>query len=114
MLGLLPLILQLVVQSLDVAVHVATDQLEPLRVASNLILGVAAVIAAGQRPFARPLLLAASGAYLAFNILFLFQYGLVNPTTGGVRYPLFAFVMGSLALAAWQWRRLGASRTGSP
>ena len=112
MLGLLPLILQLVSQALDSVLHAATDQLEPLRVASNLILGLAAVIGARPGRLARPLILVASGAYLALNILFLFQYGLVNPNTGGLRYPLFAFVIGSLALAAWQWRRVGGSRTG--
>ena len=111
MLGL-PLILQLVLQALDIVLHAATNQLEPLRVASNILLGLAAIVAARSSRFARPILLGASGAYLALNVLFLFQYGLVNPNTGGVRYPLFAFVSGSLALAAWQWRRVGGSRTG--
>ena len=112
MLGMTPLLLLLVLQALDILLHAATDQLEPLRVASNLILGLAAIMAAGSGHFARPLILVASGAYLALNILFLFHNGLVNPNTGGLRFPLFAFVIGSLALAAWQWRRVGGSRTG--
>ncbi|MEO0591883.1 MAG: hypothetical protein AAFZ11_15180 [Pseudomonadota bacterium] len=112
MLELLPLILQLVLQALDIAVHAATDQIEPLRVASNAVLGLAALVAARSGRFARPLLVGASVAYLALNIWFLFQFGLVNPNTGGVRYPLFVFVFGSLALAAWQWRGIDGSRNG--
>ena len=60
----------------------------------------------------KPILLGASGVYLAMNILFLVQFGLVNPNTGGLRVPLFVFVFGSLALAAWQLRRLGRSNAG--
>ncbi|MEL6169273.1 MAG: hypothetical protein AAFR35_11310 [Pseudomonadota bacterium] len=112
MLGLLPVIVQLFLQAFDIVVHVATDQLEPLRVASNLILGVAAFIAARPGRFAGPIIFVASVAYLVLNILFLFQFGLTNPSTGGLRYPLFAFVAGSLALAYWQWRRIGSSSTG--
>ena len=50
MFGLIPLILQLVVQALDIFVHAATDQLEPLRVASNVILGLAAMPGCAFRP----------------------------------------------------------------
>ena len=112
MLGPPALILQLVTQALDIGLHAATDQLEPLRVASNVLLGLAAIAAARSSRFAGPILLGASGAYFAMNILFLFQFGLVNPNTDGVRYPLFGFVIASLALTAWQWRRVGVSRAG--
>ena len=112
MFGLPPLILQLVLQALDVLLHVATDQLEPVRVASNLILGLAVFIAARPGRFARSLILVASGAYLALNILFLVQYGLANSNTGGLRIPLFGFVVGSLVLAGWQWCRVGGAKTG--
>lgn len=110
MLGLLPLILQLALQTLDVVVHAATDQLEPLRVASNVLLGLAASVAARSSRFAGPILLSASGAYLAMNVLFLFQYGVINPNTDALRAPLFGFVIGSLVLGGWQWRRIAGAK----
>lgn len=112
MLGLLAVILQLPLQAFDSVVHIAADQLEPLRVASNLILGVAARLAARPGRFSGPIIFITSAASLALNIAFLFQVCLANLSTGGLRYPLFAFVAGSLALAYWQWRRIGSSSTG--
>ena len=110
MLGL-PLILQLVLQALDIGTPqpISSSHCAWHRIFSSALppswLRVRAVLQ-GRSYLAR------RGPILQLNVLFLFQYGLVNPNTGGVRYPLFAFVSGSLALAAWQWRRVGGSRTG--
>ena len=102
-----PLVLLIVLQGLDILLHVATDQVEPIRIASNVIIGSGAVLALpGPLSRATSLILVSGGIHLVLNLVFLAQYGLVNPTSGGVRLPLFGFVIASLALLAWFWRRL--------
>ena len=89
-------------QMLDVAVHVATGQVEPLRLLSNLVIGAGASAWVFVPALRGPTLLWASGAvYLGLNGLFLAREGLVNPTTEALRIPLFAFVLLSLLLLAW-------------
>lgn len=112
MTALLPIILLLALQALDFLLHAATDQIEPLRVASNAIIGIGAVVALRAGDHAKTLILAVCAAYLALNCLFLFQYGLINPNTGGLRGPLFGFVIGSLMLAAWLIRSLASTKSG--
>lgn len=85
-------------QALDVAVHVATDQIEPIRILSNLLI-LTSVGTARRLPSARHLVLLGGGfAYLALNLVFVAQHGLVNPDTGQMRGALFAFVIVSLGL----------------
>lgn len=93
--------LLLIVQLLDMAVHVFTNQAEPTRIASNLILGLGALFAARQSSGRSELLLIISVLlYAVLNLVFLVQNGMVNTTTGAVRLPLFGFVMVSLALSS--------------
>lgn len=103
---MLPFVVLAIIQVLDVAVHVATGQIEPVRLASNAVLLLGAGAAMITRTHASTLLLAAGAAYLALNMLFLAQHGLVNPTTDALRIPLFGFVVGSLLSALWLRRRL--------
>ena len=104
------------VQLIDVAVHVAVDQVEPVRVLSNLVLvgsmgaavgynpGIVGGLTASDTPVGRLALVAmGSLVYLALNVWFVYEQGWVNPATERLRLPLFGFVGISLALVAWLW-----------
>ena len=81
------------IQGFDVAVHVASGQLEPLRVVASLIVTVWAVLAVVRGDVARRTVVAALGAYLALNAVFVALEGVTNPAQGdAVRWVLFALV----------------------
>ncbi|MFN2323853.1 MAG: hypothetical protein ABR510_12950 [Trueperaceae bacterium] len=82
------------IQGFDVGVHVASGQLEPLRVAASLLVTVWAIVAVVRRDAARrTVVVAALGAYLALNAVFLALEGVTNPAQdGAVRWMLFALV----------------------
>lgn len=103
---LLPLALLVALQAIDIAVHVATGQIEVLRILSNLVI-VAGVGLAGRMQAPVWALCGALG-YLGLNALFLVLFGLINPTTDSLRVPLFGFLALSLMLAAWVYRRVRA------
>lgn len=96
-------------QALDVILHIATGQFEPIRILSNAVLVAGAVAGVVVTPRSTPLLVVAGGLYLALNAVFVLQHGLVNPATDALRLPLFVFVAGSLVLAAWLGRRVRAA-----
>ncbi|MEO0999931.1 MAG: hypothetical protein AAFW69_04920 [Pseudomonadota bacterium] len=102
---IIPLAALVVVQALDVLLHVVTGQIEPIRIASNLILVAGAFAAMRAAGRARLLIAGAVLVYVLLNAVFLGQNGLVNPATEALRIPLFAFVIGSVALALWLERR---------
>ncbi|MEW9918647.1 hypothetical protein AB2B41_03475 [Marimonas sp. MJW-29] len=102
------LFLLLGLQGLDVLVHVATGQFEPLRVASNSVIAIGAILFTSATRGRTTVALGAGLAYIALNALFLVQHGIVNPDTGAVRLPLFGFVLGSLVLLVWLVQRLKA------
>ena len=93
----------MLVQLLDIALHIATNQVEPLRVTSNLvILGWLAFAGFRQAPSfgSTPALFVVLG-YLGLNILFLPREGFTNPNQGGgIRYPLFCLVGLTVILSA--------------
>jgi len=83
------------VQIFDIVIHAATDQLEPLRVASNMIILIwLAVSLSGQ--FNTKSMLAAGGAlggYVILNGLFLALEGVTNPGQDGeLRVMLFVLI----------------------
>lgn len=91
-----------VVQLFDIAIHAASDQLEPLRVASNVIvlLWVVAVVAGWLRGRFRPISITAISTYLLLNLIFLAQEGVTNPNQGGaLRTTLFLLVFLTMALS---------------
>lgn len=93
--------LVLLVQLLDIAVHVFSNQVEPSRVTANMILAGGAVFAArlaGNR--SQLILILSILAYAVLNLVFLVQNGMVNAATGSARIPLFSFVMVSLMLSS--------------
>ncbi len=106
--ALLPLALVIGLQCVDVLVHVATGQVEPIRIAASVVVtiaGLAAVFA-----LSRPILtLVASGLiYAVFNALFFAGSGLINPETDSLRVPLFGFVVLTLILLVWLGQRSGS------
>ena len=101
----LPFAFLIAIQVLDVMVHVAADQMEPIRITSNLVIIVGAVGAylSGRL---NVLLSVLSGiTYLVLNAVFIAQAGLANPQTGALRLPLFVFMAASLAVLIWLSRR---------
>jgi hypothetical protein len=82
-------------QLLDIAVHAATDQLEVMRVASNLLILLWLAVGYFGRSSTNFFWTASASivVYLFLNLLFLAQAGLANPEqSGGLRIALFLFV----------------------
>lgn len=91
-LGLFYLVIFL--QVLDFVIHVATNQIEPLRLLASGVLAAAVISTRflAQRNFS--LLGPAIGIYLALNLIFVFQNG-PNNVSGEPRVPLILLVMAS-------------------
>ena len=89
------------VQILDIILHVATDQAEPIRIAANIIiLGWLALSVSGKfAEWSRQLSLAAVAAYCGLNLSFLSQAGLVNSESGEFRTPLFILVVLTISVS---------------
>ena len=87
------------IQLFDIAVHVATDQLEPMRVASNILImvWVTASLAGRGREHFVPTAVGAIGGYFLLNSLFLATEGLQN--AGEPRTMLFLLVCSTVALS---------------
>ncbi len=99
-------------QVIDVVLHAATHQLEPIRVAANLLIGLWLLFAA-DLPFRvagrrLPVAAGAIGIYVLLNLVFLAQAGLTNPTQGGApRVALLVLVVLTTGLSIWLaiWQR---------
>jgi len=104
-------------QGVDVSVHAAAGQIEPLRVVASVLIAGWAIVAVVRRDAARGLVVqAALGAYLLLNAVFVALEGVTNPDqSGAVRWPLFALVAATtvavLGLAAAR-ARASARRPG--
>ena len=91
------------VQVIDIILHVATNQAEPIRIMSNIVILVWLAFAAfgkfKQQGF-RLLAVGFMGVYLALNIAFLAVNGLTNTAQGGgLRVTLLVLIVISVALA---------------
>ena len=88
------------IQLLDIVIHAATDQLEPVRVVANLIIFAWVAIVMSGRISVKTVRMAVSaiGAYLLLNILFLATEGVTN-TGGDLRSMLFLLVCLTVALS---------------
>ena len=106
----LPLILLISLQGLDILLHVVTGQVEPIRITSNGLVTIGAVVALMAGSGKQVLIVLAGIAYLALNIVFLIQHGIVNPATDALRIPLFGFVGVSLILLIWLGHRLSRAQ----
>lgn len=90
------------VQLFDIILHAATNQLEPIRVASNVVIIVWLALVLFDKLSTRFLLAAsiAIGLYLVLNLLFLAREGITNPAQGdALRLMLFALVFLTVALS---------------
>lgn len=93
----------ILIQLFDAAIHIATDQLEPIRITANIIIivWVIAALTGWIKERFRHTFLAVIGLYLLLNLIFLAQNGLTNPEQGGaVRTTLFFLVFLTVALSS--------------
>ncbi|KPK09659.1 MAG: hypothetical protein AMJ56_10310 [Anaerolineae bacterium SG8_19] len=93
----------ILIQLIDFIIHVSTDQAEPIRIASNIVIivWIIAALAGWLNARFRNISIAAISTYLVLNIIFLTQNGLTNPEQGGaLRTTLFLLVSLTVALSA--------------
>lgn len=97
-------ILIISVQILDIIVHFLTNQLEIIRVQSNIVIMLWTIFLFIQtRSFSKRVITTISiSIYLILNLLFIFQYGIVNSNSGDLRIALFIFVLLTIGLAFMQ------------
>lgn len=91
------------IQIFDITIHAATNQLEFLRVTSNIVILVwLGSMAAGKlKDNILGVSISLVGLYLILNFLFLLQEGFTNPEQGGApRTILFLLVMLTVGLSA--------------
>jgi len=90
-----------IIQLLDIVLHAATDQLEIIRVTSNLvILTWLATSFSGRVKNLFPISLGAIGAYLLLNVLFLAREGIYNMEQGdSLRVTLFVLLLLTVAFS---------------
>jgi hypothetical protein len=74
-----------IIQVVDIIMHVATDQAEPIRITSNVIilLWLALVTFGRVKLNFRIVAAGAIGLYLLLNVIFLATNGVTNPEQGG-------------------------------
>jgi hypothetical protein len=91
-------------QIFDVIIHAATNQLEPIRVAANVIILLWLVVINLGRFKANflPVSFGSIGTYLVLNLIFLAREGLTNPTQGNEpRLMLFLLLALTVTLSSW-------------
>ncbi len=90
-----------IVQLFDIAIHAATNQLEPLRVVSNLIIlaWIFVLLSGKLRKKIKSVSLGSISTYLGLNLIFLALEGLTNPNTGAPRNMLFLLVILTTAIS---------------
>ena len=89
------------VQLFDVAVHVSIGQAEPIRIVSNIILGLWALWSVFGTADSKTGIVAIA-SYLVLNFIFVALHGVTNPDQGGaLRVALFVLVGLSTALSIW-------------
>lgn len=105
-------ILIISVQILDIIVHFLTNQLEMIRVQSNIVIMMWTIFLFIQtRAFSKSMITTISiSIYLILNLLFIFQYGLVNSLSGDLRIALIMFVLLTVSLAFIQTNQLKIKR----
>ncbi len=98
----------ILVQLFDIAIHAATDQLEPLRVTSNLIIlaWIFVLLSGKLGKKTKSVTLGSIGAYLGLNLIFLALEGFSNPNTGELRSTLFLLVILTTALSVGLFTQL--------
>ncbi len=93
-----------IIQIVDIVLHAAANQLEILRVSSNVIILLWLAGAASGKFNSKSLVAAITpiGLYLTLNIIFLAREGLTNAEQGGgFRTTLFLLVLLTTTLSSW-------------
>jgi len=95
-------ILIIIVQLADILIHATTNQLEPIRVASNIVilLWLAVVASGGFKSRSLWMSTISIVAYFILNIIFLALEGVTNAAQGGeLRIALFLLMFITLVLS---------------
>jgi hypothetical protein len=94
-------VITILIQLIDIVIHVATDQAEPVRIISNIIIMVWLAIVASRRftIWQRQLAFIAIGLYSLLNLVFLTMEGVTNSESGELRIALFILVGFTLILS---------------
>ena len=90
------------IQLFDIIIHVSTDQAEPIRIASNIVIigWIIAALIGWLKERIRTISIAVIGTYFVLNAIFLAQNGLTNPEQGGaLRTMLFLLVLLTVTLS---------------
>ena len=91
------------IQLFDIIIHAATNQIEPLRVSSNIIILLWLAVVASDRFNAKFMQVAVGsiGSYLVLNLIFLILEGVTNPNQGGeLRVMLFLLLFLTVGLSS--------------
>ena len=98
----------ILIQLFDIIIHAATDQLELLRVTSNLIIlaWVVILLAGKLGEKIKAVALGSIGAYLGLNLIFLALEGLTNANTSAPRSMLFLLVIPTTVLSGMLFAQL--------
>ena len=94
----------LFIQAVDVFIHVASGQIETLRISASVMLVIGAWMILASPGGARGVGIANGFAFALLNGVFLSVSGLSNPETGSLRMPLFVLVTASLVMFAYHVR----------
>lgn len=92
-----------VIQLADIIIHAATNQLEIIRVSSNLVilLWLAVVMLNRYKTKFLQISISSIGLYVVLNYIFLAREGLTNPEQGGsLRITLFLLMFLTVTLSA--------------
>jgi|TARA_B110000305_G_scaffold239674_1_gene308123 hypothetical protein len=100
------LILIAVIQIFDIIIHIATSQIEPIRVIASTVLLIA--IAVPRLTESRRIIwaLGLSGKYLLLNVLFVLEDGFTHAGTGEPRVLLVLIVLSTTLLGVLYARSL--------
>ena len=88
------------IQSVDVAVHLIAGMLETLRISASVMLVVGAWMILTSPNGAPSVGVANAFAFLVLNGVFVAVQGITNPQTGNLRLPMMLFVVASLVTLA--------------
>lgn len=89
------------IQILDVFTHALTNHLEMIRVQSNIVIVLWTIfLYLKTSKFSKRLLSTLSiSIYLILNVLFIFQFGIINQQSGDYRIALIMFVILTVSLS---------------
>lgn len=94
----------LFIQAVDVFIHIASGQVETLRISASVMLVIGAWMILASPGGAKGVGIANGFAFVLLNGVFLSVSGVLNPETGSLRMPLFVLAGASLMAFAYHVR----------